>query len=279
VRLQRTGDRRATAGVVVTLAVLCAACGPVRHGTPHTTSGSAPAASAAAAVRVVGLGDSVTAGTACGCQDFVQLYATGLAARWHRVVHESNLGTAGLTSAGLLAQLQRDPAVRSQVAPATVVLVTIGANDLVPALRAWDDGSGQDEATCGGACDNENLQRVAAHVREALRDVRQLQGGRRTLMLVTTYWNVFEDGDVGDKDYGKAFHPWSDAVTKSANAQICAAAEVAADTCVDIYTPFEGAGERNPTDLLAGDGDHPNAAGHELIAEALLQAEPLDPTS
>ena len=29
---------------------------------------------------------------------------------------------------------------------------------------------------------------------------------------------------------------------------------------------------RNPTSLLAGDGDHPNAAGHALIAAALLRA-------
>jgi lysophospholipase L1-like esterase len=41
---------------------------------------------------------------------------------------------------------------------------------------------------------------------------------------------------------------------------------------VDIYAPFEGAGDRNPTALLADDGDHPNAAGHRLIAKALLDA-------
>jgi lysophospholipase L1-like esterase len=61
-------------------------------------------------------------------------------------------------------------------------------------------------------------------------------------------------------------------VTKAANRAICAAATAADDRCVDIYAPFEGAGDRNPTTLLADDGDHPNAAGHRLIAQTLLAA-------
>ena len=45
------------------------------------------------------------------------------------------------------------------------------------------------------------------------------------------------------------------------------------DTYVDIYTPFKGAdGSTDDTALLADDGDHPNAAGHQLIATALLAA-------
>jgi lysophospholipase L1-like esterase len=207
----------------------------------------------------------------------VRLYATGLAARWRRVVHESNLGRNSQTTAGLLADLREDQAVRSQVAAADVVLLTIGANDLVPALRAWDDGSGQDEATCGGACDNENLQRVAAHVREALRDVRQLQGGRRTLVLVTTYWNVFEDGDVAQADRGTAYLRWSDGLTRRLNEAIALAARAESAVPVDLYTPFKAEGQRDPTPLLAGDGDHPNAAGHRLIASVLLSATPASP--
>jgi len=42
-------------------------------------------------------------------------------------------------------------------------------------------------------------------------------------------------------------------------------------TYVDLRTPFRGPdGTGNPSDLLARDGDHPNAAGHLLIAKALL---------
>ena len=40
---------------------------------------------------------------------------------------------------------------------------------------------------------------------------------------------------------------------------------------VDLFRPFEQSG-RDVTSLMAPDGDHPNAAGHELIARTLLDA-------
>jgi lysophospholipase L1-like esterase len=44
---------------------------------------------------------------------------------------------------------------------------------------------------------------------------------------------------------------------------------------VPTYTVFKGAnGRTDPTSLLAPDGDHPNALGHRLIAQALLGALP-----
>jgi lysophospholipase L1-like esterase len=275
----RTGSRRPTTGVAIALvlAVLCAACEPVRHGSLPTATGGSSISTPAPVVQVVGLGDSVTAGTACGCQDFVRLYASGLARRWHRVVHESNLGRAGLTSAGLLARLGGDPAVRSRVAAADVVLVTIGANDLVPALQAWDDGSGHDEATCAGACDGKDLGRVGVRVQGALREIRQLRGDQPTLVLVTTYWNVFEDGDVAAAHRGAAYLRWSDGLSRRLNEAIEHAARAESAVSVDLYAPFKADGRRDPTPLLAGDGDHPNAAGHRLIASALLAATPTSP--
>jgi lysophospholipase L1-like esterase len=226
---------------------------------------------------VVGLGDSVTAGTACGCEDFVHLYATRLSSRWHRVVRASNLGRGGLTSQGLLARLEDDPTTRALVAAADVVLVTIGANDLLPALRAWDDGSGQDEAACGGACEAADLDQVDANVQGALRDVQQLRGRQPALVLVTTYWNVFEDGDVGQADRGAAYLRWSDDLTRRLNDGIERAARTEHAVPVDLYGPFKADGQRDPTPLLAADGDHPNATGHRVIASALLAATPTSP--
>lgn len=222
----------------------------------------------------MGLGDSVTAGTACDCEDFVHLYATSLSSRWHRVVRASNLGKGGLTSAGLLARLEDDATTRSQVAGADVVLVTIGANDFTPALRAWDDGSGQDQATCGGACEDADLARVNANIDAILRDVDQLRARRATLVLVTTYWNVFEDGDVAQADRGAEYLRWSDDLTRRLNDHIQRVARAEHAVPVDLYGPFKATGQRDPTPLLAGDGDHPNAAGHRVIASALLAATP-----
>jgi lysophospholipase L1-like esterase len=265
----------------MSVALSCGACSPVQ---PATTeySPDAPArgtTAAAGPVQLVGLGDSVTAGTACGCQDFVALYAAGLARRWQHVVQETNLGRPGLTGAELLAHLQDDATERAQVGAADVVIVTIGANDLAPALKAWDRGSGRDERACGGTCDTGDLDRVGQDVDEVLEAISRLRGGRPTLVLVTTYWNVFEDGDVAAAERGARYLRWSDGLTQRLNARIGRAARAEGATLVDLYAPFKADGHGNPTSLLADDGDHPNAAGHRIIASALLAATPRSPAS
>jgi lysophospholipase L1-like esterase len=90
-------------------------------------------------------------------------------------------------------------------------------------------------------------------------------------VIVTDYWNVFEDGDVGRDDRGAAYLAWSDRLTRAFNAALCPRVAAAGATCLDLYAPFKGAdGRGDPTGLLAGDGDHPNAAGHALIARLML---------
>ena len=62
-------------------------------------------------------------------------------------------------------------------------------------------------------------------------------------------------------------------LTKAVNNVIEAAASRAGDIYVDLYTPFKGSeGTADPTRLLAADGDHPDAAGHQVIARQLLVA-------
>ncbi|WP_345502060.1 SGNH/GDSL hydrolase family protein [Pedococcus ginsenosidimutans] len=213
---------------------------------------------------VVGLGDSVTSGYACGCTDFVRLYATMLGARAGHPVRPVNLGVSGLTTTTLGTQLSA-PQTTAALSQADVVVVTIGANDLSPLVSQWQHGG------CGTTCMQKASRDAGAGVAAALARVRATTPAHARI-LVTTYWNVFEDGDVADADFGPGFAQWSDAVTRSANAAIRAAATADGDQVVDLYAPFEGDGDRNPTDLLADDGDHPNAAGHRLIARTLLAA-------
>ncbi len=59
-----------------------------------------------------------------------------------------------------------------------------------------------------------------------------------------------------------------------ANDGLRAAAAAGGATYVDLdatFTTAAGAGN-DRTSLLAADGDHPNAAGHRLIADALVAA-------
>ena len=219
-------------------------------------------------ITVVGIGDSVTAGRTCNCKTFVELYATGLAFERHLRTSSVNLGVGGWTSSQLLRSLTTPGAFRDRVAKSDILLVTIGANDLVP----LELGQSSD---CTSTCYSALVESVGHNVELVVAAARAAQPDHPPTILVTNYWNVFQDGDVGTAKNGRSFQSWSDMLTRAANAQICDAARRAGATCVDLYKPFKGDGSKNPTSQLAADGDHPNHAGHQLIASALLANTPL----
>jgi lysophospholipase L1-like esterase len=216
---------------------------------------------------VVGVGDSVTSGYNCNCEAFVGLYATQLAAKDDVQTSSVNLGVPGWTSAQLLAAMAKPGAFRDQVAKADILLVTIGANDLNPLEAEGPSG-------CPATCYTPLVQAVGHNVQLIVNAARAADPAHPPTVLVTDYWNVFEDGDVGTAEHGAAFQSWSDALTLAESPQICQGAQQAGGTCVSLYAPFKGDGSVNPTALLAPDGDHPNAAGHQLIASTLLAATP-----
>ncbi len=252
------GPRSGLRLVVLASLVVLAACS-----TPASRAVARP--STASVRHVLGLGDSVTAGSACGCVDFVRLLAHELSARTGHAVSATNRGRGGQTSAQLLALVRGDDDTRADVRGADTVLVTIGANDLLPALQGWDDGR------CDEACARRDVGAVTARVADVVREVLAIRAGRPTRVLVTDYWNVFEDGDVARADRGEAYLGWSDRLTRAFDAALCPKVVAAGATCLDLYAPFKAAdGSADPTALLAGDGDHPNAAGHALIARLML---------
>jgi lysophospholipase L1-like esterase len=224
---------------------------------PSAPAPSSPAPSPSATsgpYRVVGLGDSVPAGTACGCTTYVSLVGQHQAA-----TAVSDLAVPGETTSGLLARLQ-EPEVRRAVAAADLVIVTIGANDF--------DAGVVTDSDCDPpalACYQSTLQRQASRLTTVLKQIGSLNAGGT--VLVTGYWNVFLAGPVAAAR-GAAYVRNSDALTVADNAQIESIAQARGDTYVDIYTPFVGTGGS----LLAADGDHPNAAGHRAIATALEAA-------
>ena len=86
---------------------------------------------------VVGIGDSVTAATHCACPGFVQPYAAHLPTSAGGPAGAVNLGTNGLTAAGLRTLVTTPTPTAGGVAQADTLLVTIGANDLLPLLPMW----------------------------------------------------------------------------------------------------------------------------------------------
>ncbi len=218
--------------------------------------------------EVVALGDSVPSGAACSCSPFPTLYAALLQQRTGVPASVDNAAVSGLTTTGLLGQL-RQPALRDALAGADVVLVTVGANDF---LDHHDDVVGGSCAPGDAAdCISDDLESMRAHLVRALGQIRSLRHDQPTTVLVTGYWNVFEDGTVATQSSGPSGLESSLTLTRTVNTAIRSLAEDAGDRYVDIFTPFEDGGH-DIDSLLAGDGNHPDAAGHQLIATKLLAA-------
>ena len=265
----RDGDVRRSA-LVAALAALAVLAGCSSTAPPAARSPTAPAARRA--LRVVGLGDSVMAGTNCGCAGITREYAAALARRTNRRVTSSNLAANGLVTGDVLQDLLGSAAHRRVVRRADVVLVTIGANDLLPQFARWQ------VATCDEGCYRTPAIRMGSTLSRVLDVLDGLRSHRTVPVLVTDYWNVFTDGDVARSAGGQAQVDWSEDVTRAADTQICRAAREHHDRCVDLVRPFKGAfsgsGQNDPTPLLAADGDHPNAAGVGVIVQALMASTP-----
>jgi lysophospholipase L1-like esterase len=217
---------------------------------------------------VVAFGDSVPSGAACSCDPFPTIYGSLLSKRIGAPVTVHNYAVSGLDTSGMLAQLD-EPKVQWAVRQADVVLVTIGANDF------QDHHDDVVERTCGTSagpdCVSDEVDSMRGRLSKAVSEIRILRGDRPTTILMTGYWNVFEDGAVARRAYGEAGLQASIALTRRINATISAVAVAGGARYVDLLRPFQRRG-RDITRLMAPDGDHPDAAGHELIAEALLDA-------
>jgi lysophospholipase L1-like esterase len=120
-------------------------------------------------------------------------------------------------------------------------------------------------------CVRDRLASLRAHLATILAAIRTLRAGQPTSVLVTGYWNVFEDGKVARRAAGASGLRASIDLTRRVNSTISAVSRSAGARYVDLFAPFQRRGA-DIDSLLAPDGDHPDAAGHRLIAAALLDA-------
>lgn len=227
-------------------------------------TGPDPSSTGAPGSPVVGLGDSVMSGSQCDCATFLSTYATELG-RLTGLHHDAiNLGVDGLTADDLWQSLRTDPATRSAVSGADVIVVTVGANDLSPAVARFESADGCDESCIGAVV--EPMERALSDSLDVVHVLRK----PGALVLVTNYWNVYAVGPALEADFGPEWAGFSESMTARANASIAAVTAAHGDTVVDLLAAF-GAPADQPA-LLLEDGDHPNAAGSQRIAEALLAA-------
>ncbi|MET0494396.1 MAG: SGNH/GDSL hydrolase family protein [Actinoplanes sp.] len=253
--------RRTAHWALARTAILCCAAliGCTSWGLLVLSGPEAGTADRTSITDVLALGDSVPAGTACGCEPFPDLYARKLAPD----AQATDLARPGLTSGDLLSQID-DPAIQATIRSASVIVIMVGANDLATVFAAGGDTAAYHRAATA----------VDANVTAALRRARAVRAAFIPI-LVLGYWNVVEDGDVARADYSAADTTQAAIITAYTNNALHAAATAGFATYVPTLPAFKGSnGTANPTGLLSGDGDHPNARGHAAIAAALYAAQP-----
>lgn len=244
------------------IAIVCLAFG-VGGGAAVHPEPERPRTASAPPLRVVGLGDSVPAGSACDCSGFVQAAASRLAAERGRTARVANYATGGFTSADVVAELDRTD-VRAALAAADVVVVEVGANDF-DETRVYDPGC-LDASSSG--CFDPTLRSLKANLTAVVTAAHRLNP--RTRVVLIGYWNVFRDGQVGGAE-GQVYVDASDSLTRSVNTVVRAVAGAQGALYVDAYTAFKGVdGDTDVTSYLADDGDHPNSDGHAVLASAVV---------
>ena len=100
--------------------------------------------------------------------------------------------------------------------------------------------------------------------------VRQLRGNHPGTVLVTGYWNVFQDGEVARRAYpapgvraSLRLHPGHQ--PRHPGRRLVGGRHVRRPV------PALPGGARGITPLLASDGDHPSGHGDDVIASTLLR--------
>jgi len=231
-------------------------------------------------LRLVALGDSITAGYGVEpMKTYPELVARGLGARSGRDAVVTNLGVNGLRTGQLLDLLRTDPQYRDAVAAADVITIDIGTNDLSMARAAYYRG------TCGGRDNRGCLSQARRTFRDELGqitdEILRLKRSDADVVMIDVYFFYFNDTGLASK-----YSPPLDATAEikqpgmlllSVNTFVRATAEGMGFGFASARSAFNGeSGIESPLArgmvLPLPDGMHPSERGHASIAEAVLGA-------
>lgn len=216
---------------------------------------------------VLAIGDSLAANV--GVDD----NRDGFVSRFHRFVADAdgvpyglvNLGVPGETSGSLLTggQLEAAEAVLA-ARPAAYVVVDIGANDLLGHLTSAECGTDLANASCQRLVD-ETLVTYRTNLEQAMDRLVAAAGSARVLFLQT--YNPFSLG-LGESAQERE----SSTMVSRLNAVAAEVASARGIAVADGFSPLQGTTAATTHMLDAEPDIHPNAAGYDVLAGALVDA-------
>lgn len=203
----------------------------------------------------------------CGCRGFLEQSADLLAPLIGQPVRVRNDAVGGWTSARVVRAL-RSGTVRADLAGgAGLVVIEAGANDL-PLGQITDPSC---QPVQSSPCFRPTLTAVGQALTTAVKLIRSIDPDHDPQIVLMGYWNVSVDGTVGQRR-GAAYLKDSNDLTLALNRVVRTVVAQTGTIYVDAYTPLKGPhGDRDPSPYLLPDGNHPNRAGHRLLAQALVE--------
>jgi lysophospholipase L1-like esterase len=239
--------------------------------------GSPPPPADRPGLNIVTIGDSIPyAQENCGgCASFTTLFEKALRDQTSDQVTSQNLSTNdNLTGQRLVDRIKNDEPMRTAVAGADVVIVSIGLSDtpwnsLDDGCDAFDPDDFLNWKLYTGRCVVDLAQRLGGQVDAILTEIESLRGGSPTAIRVLTNYNDILGWQHAPPESTKP----SIEVFDAFYTETCKVAKAHDAACIDVYHAFNGPDGSKPAgDLLADNYTEPSAKGQQRIADLLLTA-------
>lgn len=214
------------------------------YGTPLVAPESQESVAASGTLSIVVLGDSISRGTGDGGGGYSERLLKRMKNQG-RTATLSNLAVNGSQTKDVLAALD-EAAVQSEVRRATLVVFSIGGNDMSYSLQGRQ-----------GAPELEVARQTATTNLEGILDRLSALNPNNEIRVLGLY-NPLEIARGHEAEARKTLFDWNVALERATLAHPKA-----------LFVPLADLFERHP-DRLASDAYHPGPSGHEAIAERVL---------
>jgi lysophospholipase L1-like esterase len=170
-----------------------------------------------------------------------------------------NDAVAGYTTSDVLKQLNSDSSVIDHVRKVDAVEINVGANDIP--YNANRCGTSVD---CYAPLVSPMKMNLAAIVSR----IHELTSGHKVLVVLLDYWSIWLGGTYA-REHGHAYVSAARKMTAQVDAAVKMTATESGLAFVSERRAFKGPSFGYiESHYLTSDGEHPNAAGHQAIANA-----------